>query len=564
MKSINGVGAIAPTTRRSAATSPSRLFLGNLVFGTSIGTDAHARATAATSAASSTRASQNGQLIQIAGAGAGYDGDVLRHDVTRRRAHADAAIGVGAADDDGLTSRPQPPDARRASARARSRSRSTRPTDRSRRPNCRRLVHADRRRCTGRAGSPTASSRASGSRSATRRDAATAPLQDRRSSAATTRPRTTSSSSRSRRRRCPPGSTGTLNVKVTRARRSRAFTDFDDANWYARAEGRPRRPTSIYAVPITREGVKVFPVSTHVPLEAAGPLAVEGGVTGADRSLQPRREAAGREGRPAVRDRHAAAGVEADRRPEHLQRRQPAGPHRHDDLDHDQGPRHGRRPRLRPDVLEREPADVRRAARSSRAASATARSQFVDGKFATDGGKSTIEVVNLMLGAGQRQARRSRHARPGRRRSSSPARSSSRRTAHGHRPPPPAPFDWKAQGFLVGQTVTISGPAGRRGRSRRSTTTSRQRTPTQPAAPARAASTRHRQPARSQRQLDPRAPNPGHPLPVLAGEQTIIATDKLVTCTTRPSPSPARPRAARSRKTGDHLGLPTASWSASS
>ena len=40
-----------------------------------------------------------------------------------------------------------------------------------------------------------------------------------------------------------------------------------------------------YVVPPTREGVKIFPVSTHLLSKLRGPLAVEGGPTGADRSL---------------------------------------------------------------------------------------------------------------------------------------------------------------------------------------------------------------------------------------------------------------------------------------
>jgi hypothetical protein len=45
------------------------------------------------------------------------------------------------------------------------------------------------------------------------------------------------------------------------------------------------QPDRFYEVPITREGVKVFPVSTHLLSKLRGPLAVEGGPTGADRSL---------------------------------------------------------------------------------------------------------------------------------------------------------------------------------------------------------------------------------------------------------------------------------------
>ena len=38
-------------------------------------------------------------------------------------------------------------------------------------------------------------------------------------------------------------------------------------------------------MPISRQGVKVFPVQKHGLYKLQGPLAVEGGVTGADRSL---------------------------------------------------------------------------------------------------------------------------------------------------------------------------------------------------------------------------------------------------------------------------------------
>src|SRR5262249_9895959 len=41
-----------------------------------------------------------------------------------------------------------------------------------------------------------------------------------------------------------------------------------------------------YAVPPTREGVKVFPSSTHLLSKLRGPLSVEGGVSAADRSLK--------------------------------------------------------------------------------------------------------------------------------------------------------------------------------------------------------------------------------------------------------------------------------------
>ncbi|HET9217470.1 MAG TPA: Calx-beta domain-containing protein, partial [Terriglobia bacterium] len=72
------------------------------------------------------------------------------------------------------------------------------------------------------------------------------------------------------------------NVRIVRIA---AVATFTSANWYDQQtvvlEADPH-----YFVPPTREGVKVFPVSTHLLSKLRGPLAVEGGVTGADRSLK--------------------------------------------------------------------------------------------------------------------------------------------------------------------------------------------------------------------------------------------------------------------------------------
>ena len=76
----------------------------------------------------------------------------------------------------------------------------------------------------------------------------------------------------------------------------------------------------------------------------------------------------------------------------------------HDDVDDAHGPRPGRGPRLRADLLERQPADLRRAGDLPRRHQLRHASQFVDGKFQTDGAKSTIEVVNLHARPGQRHA----------------------------------------------------------------------------------------------------------------------------------------------------------------
>ncbi len=75
-----------------------------------------------------------------------------------------------------------------------------------------------------------------------------------------------------------------LSESVTTVRTA-AFATFTPANYYVQQTIELRADVN-YEVPITREGVKVFPVSTHYLSKLRGPLAVEGGPTGADRSLQ--------------------------------------------------------------------------------------------------------------------------------------------------------------------------------------------------------------------------------------------------------------------------------------
>ena len=52
------------------------------------------------------------------------------------------------------------------------------------------------------------------------------------------------------------------------------------------ADGRARRPTSNFEVPLVRQGAKTYPASTHLLSKLRGPVAFEGGVTGADRTLK--------------------------------------------------------------------------------------------------------------------------------------------------------------------------------------------------------------------------------------------------------------------------------------
>jgi hypothetical protein len=59
---------------------------------------------------------------------------------------------------------------------------------------------------------------------------------------------------------------------------------FTDGNWYD-LQTVTLTADADYVVPPTRDGVKIFPVSTHLLSKLRGPLAVEGGPAGADRSL---------------------------------------------------------------------------------------------------------------------------------------------------------------------------------------------------------------------------------------------------------------------------------------
>ena len=269
--------------------------------------------TAATSAASSTRASRAGQLIRIGGAGAATTAtSTIRRRGHRRRARRSTRRRCRRRPCTGVDD--QPPDARghvEVGRRRRSSSRLRPAAGRSSAPDA---VELARRRLprgpVGR-GLPT--------RRHVHRRAA---LQDR------DHPRRQRDEGREARVHARDGDLAALAdgslLDVHGRRAIAAVATLHATTELVQASSRSSSsPTSTTTVPISRQGVKVFPVSTHVLSKLRGPLAVEGGVTGADRSLAARPQAAGREGRPAVRDRHAAARVQADRRPEHLQRRQP-------------------------------------------------------------------------------------------------------------------------------------------------------------------------------------------------------------------------------------------------
>jgi len=78
------------------------------------------------------------------------------------------------------------------------------------------------------------------------------------------------------------------NVKVVRVAVEVTFTgDPADADAWYKQQTVTLEADKNYIVPPTRDGVKIFPVSTHLLSKLRGPLAVEGGPAGADRSLVP-------------------------------------------------------------------------------------------------------------------------------------------------------------------------------------------------------------------------------------------------------------------------------------
>jgi len=263
----------------------------------------------------------------------------------------------------------------------------------------------------------------------------------------------------------PAWLTGTVDVTVTRIAAVATFDDKNggDPNWY-----KEQQITLVadlaYSQPIQRQGVKVFPVQTHLLSKLQGPLAVEGGVTGADRSLNLGVKLPGEKDGPLF-----AIGT------------QPPESKQIDVLnifnDGSQQDRIGTMTSTTISGLGL-PKDLNFGPSYSSGNPQTfgepaifpggisyGTVQFVDGTFKTDGGKSTIEVVNLMLGSGNDTFQVNGTLDPdaavkligsiiltpraaGTLGAGDPGGVDVTRTQ---------PFDWKSQGFLVGQPVHIDG-----------------------------------------------------------------------------------------------------------
>ena len=246
-------------------------------------------------------------------------------------------------------------------------------------------------------------------------------------------------------------------------RRIAAVAHFTTIDWYAEQRIDVRADVG-YVVPISRQGVKVFPVNTHGLWKLQGPLAVEGGVSGADRSLKLGLKLPGEKDGPLFKigtqppesKQIDVLNIFHDGSKEDgegtMTSTTLSGFGLADDLDF--GPTYSTG---NPQTFG-EPAIFPGGISLGSV-------QFVDGKFDTDGAKSTIEVVNVLLGIGNDEldvqgtldpddpvkltgtiAIAARQ--PGTRSASDPGGVDITR---------PVPFDWKAQGFLIGQPVRISG-----------------------------------------------------------------------------------------------------------
>ena len=240
-------------------------------------------------------------------------------------------------------------------------------------------------------------------------------------------------------------------------RRIAPVATFTDSDWFEGQRIELRADVG-YVVPITRQGVKVFPVQTHGLWKLQGPLAVEGGVTGADRSLQLGLKLPGEKDAPlfAIGNQPPESkqidvlnifndGSKADGSGV-LTSTSLTGFGLPEDLDF--GPSYSSgnaqtfgEPAIFPGGIS------------------FGTVQFVDGTFQTNGAKSTIEVVNFLGGSGNDRIDVQGTIDP----DDAVKLTGSvivTPSATGVDVTRSAPFDWKAQGFLVGQPVHISGLAG--------------------------------------------------------------------------------------------------------
>ncbi|MBI3917574.1 MAG: hypothetical protein HY322_11275 [Betaproteobacteria bacterium] len=241
--------------------------------------------------------------------------------------------------------------------------------------------------------------------------------------------------------------------------RTAAFATFTPANYYTQQTIELQADVN-YEVPITREGVKVFPVSTHYLSKLRGPLAVEGGPTGADRSLENGLKLPGEADdfliaigqQPPESQQIDVLNIFNDTSKEDgngvMSETTLRGFNMADDLNF--AMLYG---------LSAEDAATFGESLNVPGGISFGKVSFGPGGFGTNATQSTIEVVNLMLGEGNDKLDIVGTLNPApsvqvtNLFDVTPAGVSGGTIVR-------EGFDWKAQGFLIGQTVKIEGQVG--------------------------------------------------------------------------------------------------------
>jgi hypothetical protein len=257
----------------------------------------------------------------------------------------------------------------------------------------------------------------------------------------------------------PPWLTGTVNVRVSRTAAIVTFSpDPDDASAWYHLQTVTLQADPLFEMPLVRQGVRFFPVQSHLLSRLRGPVAVEGGVTGADRSLQLGLKLPG----------------EADAFPLAIGA-QPPESQQIDVLnifnDSSQQDHAGQMTQIGltgfgmaagidfSDLLGYEVTGVFGEPAFFPGGISWGKINFGGGGFGSDANESTIEIVNLMLGQGNDSLDILGTLNP------APPISARQffdfiPDGQGGGTIERRGFDWKASGFRVGQTVTVEGVDG--------------------------------------------------------------------------------------------------------
>ncbi len=247
----------------------------------------------------------------------------------------------------------------------------------------------------------------------------------------------------------PAWLTGTLDLTVSRIAALISFSDDPaDANAWYQQQNLELEADPLFTPPATRDGVKEFPVAAHLLSNLRGPLTLEGGVAGSNRSLHNGLKLPGEAdayliaigAQPPESQQIDVLNLFDDSsqqdRTGTLDATSLRGFGMADDLTFDATGTSG------------EPTTIPGGIHFGKI------NRTADG-FAADASQSSFEVINLLLGEGNDDLSISDTLHP------APAVSAQQTftfagTSEGGTITR-AGFDWKAQGFLVGQTLSIDG-----------------------------------------------------------------------------------------------------------